>query len=365
MLRVRSRPTRQPDRIHLLAHANPLARDITRFGFGELREYTEFITRQVPRGYRVTFSQRVFEAEEDVPRGGRRDDAERIRDLQHALDDPRTAAIVALAGGAYFGRILPHLKFDALKRRRAPLWVMGFSEMTTLVNIVASFPCGRGLYWLCPNYLAWKIDPPEAARAAFAEFWTMLPAVMGNGNARGDSVGLSQPAATRGRAAAADRSATAPPTGAARFRHLRAVDAPIRGELVAGKITGRRARIIGGCLSVLTATLPGLRGVRPAGAWLAIEDLKEEPYRIDRYLATLKLAGWFEKLAGVIVGDFHTASEDLQATVVEYLRFHLAKGSETPIVVTRDVGHVWPMSPLPINSAIRVFPEGRRVVFSR
>ncbi|TWT44017.1 putative murein peptide carboxypeptidase [Phycisphaerae bacterium RAS1] len=354
-----------PDRIHLLAHANPLGKDIVRFGFGELSEYIDFIARQTPRGYRVTYSQRVFEAEEDVPRGGRRDDAERVRDLQHALDDPRTAAIVALSGGAYFGRILPHLNFEGLKRRRTPLWVMGFSEMTTLVNIVASYPCGRGLYWLCPNYLAWKIDPPEAARAAFAEFWTMLPAVLSDGSLPPTprrAARASHPADMRN--AHAGRHSGDGRADAPRFRHLRSNGAPISGQLISGKITGRRARVIGGCLSVLAAALPGLRSVRPRNCWLAIEDLREEPYRIDRYLATLKLAGWFERLAGVIVGDFHTADEDLQATVAEYLHFHLPRGAQTPVVLTRDVGHVWPMSPLPINRSLRIGVDGRRVSFS-
>lgn len=170
--------TRSPNRVHLIAHAGPPRMDIARFGFADAGRYIAFVRRQLPAPLRLTCARRFFEVEEDEPRGGRGDDAARVRDLQAALDDPRTLAIVAAKGGAYFSRILPHLNFSVLAKRRTPLWAIGFSEMTTLVNVVASYRGGRGLYWLCPNYLAWKIRPARRAREAFGEFWRSLPMVV-------------------------------------------------------------------------------------------------------------------------------------------------------------------------------------------
>ena len=343
-----SRRYDSPDRVHVIAHANPPASDIRKLGFASAGEYIAFIREHTPAPLRLTCSARFFEVEEDELRGGRRDDAARIRDLQNALDDPRTLAIVASNGGAYFTRILPHLDFSPLAKRRRPLWALGFSEMTTLVNLVASYRCGRGVYWLCPNYLAWKIRPVGAARSAFAEFWQLLPQVLA-GQTPADARHLD-------------------------FR-------PIRGELVAGKIPGKAVagriggdpfagrtregpvRLIGGCLSVLAAMLPGPLGarLRPDGKWLFIEDIKEIPYRIDRYLATLKFAVWFERIAGVLVGDFHTPEADMQAAVLELLRFHLPPQRKLPIVTTRSFGHVWPQVPVYLNRPLRLTVRGRAV----
>lgn len=319
------RSSNQPDRIHLLSAANPIGPDVARLGFSDLDEYLAFIERQLPGGLRLTYSREVLSAVEDARHGGRDDDHTRIRDLQGALDDPRTLAVVGSNGGAWFSRILPHVDLRPLSRRRVALTVLGFSELTGLVNAVATCRGGRGLYWLCPNYLAWKIRPAGAARRAFGEWWRRLPEFLG------------------GRA---EQS----PDG-------RAVDfgAPIRGTLVGGRVAGGPIRVVGGCISVLVALLTGplARRIRPHGRWLAIEDVREATYRVDRHLSALKHAGWFEKLAGVLIGDFHTDDEPQQAAaIVELMKHHVPPGRRLPIVVTRSFGHVWPMAPLPINERL-------------
>jgi muramoyltetrapeptide carboxypeptidase len=323
----------QCNRIHLLAHANPAGKDIARFGFAGAAEYLAFIRENLPQPLRLTATESIFEAEEDEYHGGRSDDAMRIRDLQDALDDPRTLAIIAANGGAYFSRILPHIDFSRLTRRRGPLWALGFSEMTTLVNLIASYRCGRGVYWLCPNYLAWQFPSAEQSRAALAEFWRLLP-----------------------------RFLTDQPIVAAEYIDF----SPIRGELASGSVTNGRVRLIGGCISVLAAMLPGPLGRRllPDRRWLIIEDLKEDPYRVDRYLAALQFAGWFERIAGVLVGDFHTKDQDQQAAVLELLPYHVPRGRKLPIVKTRSFGHVWPMSPVMINRPLEMRVDGTAVAIA-
>ncbi|MCG8424546.1 MAG: LD-carboxypeptidase [Proteobacteria bacterium] len=46
-----------------------------------------------------------------------------------------------------------------------------------------------------------------------------------------------------------------------------------------------------------------------AGSVLAFEDVGERPYRIDRYLTHLGLAGLFDHIAGVLVGDLTDCEE--------------------------------------------------------
>jgi len=64
-----------------------------------------------------------------------------------------------------------------------------------------------------------------------------------------------------------------------------------------------RGRLLGGNLSVLV----GLAGspYLPAfdGAILFLEDVEEAPYRVDRMLTTLKLAGVLDRIAGFIFGQ--------------------------------------------------------------
>ena len=363
---------RSPNRVHLIAHAGPPQADIARFGFADTGQYIAFVRRQLPTPLRLTCTRRFFEVEEDEPRGGRHDDAARVRDLQAALDDPQTLAIVAAKGGAYFSRILPHLNFSVLAKRRTPLWAFGFSEMTTLVNVVASYRGGRGLYWLCPNYLVWKIRPARRAREAFGQFWRSLPMVV---NAAGTEPRPSGSGPKHENMAALSRSRFGS-GGHAEPGHIQL--GPIRGELALGKAESGRVRVIGGCLSVLAAALTGppMRRVKPDGRWLLIEDINEMPYRIDRYLAALKIAGWFDRIAGVLVGDFHTnrnvaadprvgrQPEDQVRSVVEILKLHLPRGRRLPVVTTRSIGHVWPMLPVPINTPLRISVRRRAVTIA-
>ena len=98
-------------------------------------------------------------------------------------------------------------------------------------------------------------------------------------------------------------------------------------EAAAGAAPGTLLGSDGGGIRVACAD-GALRVTRlkPEGRWLFIEDWKEEPYRIDRYLAALQFAGWFEKIAGVIVGDFHTKEGDTQGAVVELLKLYSPAG---------------------------------------
>jgi len=326
--------TASPTRIHLIAHGNPATKDVKRYRFTDTNAYLDFIREHLPAPCRLTCAKRLLDTPEDQQRGGRRDDAARIRDVQTALDDPDTLAIVAAAGGAYFSRILPHLDFSPLENRATPMWTLGFSEMTNFVNIVASYRGGRGLYWLCPNFLGWRIKPNKRALAAFAEFWRTLPSVL-----RGE------------------RPADA--------EHLTFDD--IEARQVSGRARSGTVRLIGGCLTVLIAMLAGplSKRLRPQGKWLVLEDLEEPPYRIDRYLATLKLAGWFERVAGVVIGAFHHQGADQQKAVLEMLKFHLPRDRNVPVAVSQSFGHVWPITPVEINRPLTMTLRGRRVSIGR
>jgi len=65
-----------------------------------------------------------------------------------------------------------------------------------------------------------------------------------------------------------------------------------------------RGRLLGGNLSLLAASLGTPWALDAAGALLLLEDAHEPPYRLDRYLTQLLLAGTLQAASGFVVGEF-------------------------------------------------------------
>jgi muramoyltetrapeptide carboxypeptidase len=117
--------------------------------------------------------------------------------------------------------------------------------------------------------------------------------------------------------------------------------------LVRGRATGR---LVGGCLSVLVATLGTPEEVDTRGALLVIEDEMEAPYRIDRMLTQLARAGKLAGVRGVILGDFPECEPDKSADyrLVDVLKDKLGKLG-VPIAWRFPFGHtLQPNATLPL-----------------
>ncbi len=72
--------------------------------------------------------------------------------------------------------------------------------------------------------------------------------------------------------------------------------------VVVGRATGW---LTGGNVSLLASTIgSGTTLASREGAIAFLEDVTEEPYRIDGYLTSLLRAGWFDGVVGVALGDF-------------------------------------------------------------
>lgn len=68
--------------------------------------------------------------------------------------------------------------------------------------------------------------------------------------------------------------------------------------------TGKAAgRLYGGCLSMLVASLGTPFEIQTDDAILFIEDISEKPFRIDRMLVQLRLAGKLERVRGFVFGE--------------------------------------------------------------
>jgi len=98
------------------------------------------------------------------------------------------------------------------------------------------------------------------------------------------------------------------------------------------------AEMLGGCLSVLVTTLGTPYEIDTAGKLLFLEDVAEKPYRIERMLTHLKMAGKLEKLAGLVFGDF-TQCEGEGPRNVPQIIAELFHGVPYPVVTGLPAGH--------------------------
>ncbi|MBF0230672.1 MAG: LD-carboxypeptidase [Desulfamplus sp.] len=103
----------------------------------------------------------------------------------------------------------------------------------------------------------------------------------------------------------------------------------LRKGVASGKLTGGNLTTL--CHLTGTAFQPNFDG-----SILFLEDLGEPPYKIDRMLTQMKLAGMFSGVKGVIVGSFegYGHQEFLDEIILE-----IFDNPEVPIVVGVDAGH--------------------------
>jgi muramoyltetrapeptide carboxypeptidase len=114
--------------------------------------------------------------------------------------------------------------------------------------------------------------------------------------------------------------------------------------------------LIGGNLSVISGIL-GSEFFPPLdGKILFLEDVGEEPYRIDRMLTQLKLNGAFTKLNGIIIGQFKNciAEEPAWAFTVEEVFHQHFNGLGIPIFYGAPIGHIKDKYILPIGQKVQM-----------
>lgn len=214
--------------------------------------------------------------------------AERLSDLQAAMDDKEAKAILCSRGGYGVVHLLEELDFTIIKKN--PKWLIGYSDITALHS--ALFKNGiLSLHAPMVKHLALDATAysTEQLKCALFEHFP-------NFEVEGHSLNQS------------------------------------------GRATGR---LFGGNLSVLCALMGTPYMQFEEDIILFIEDIGEKPYQIDRMIWQLKLAGVFHRISGLIVGQFTDYEEDPQmyAPVYESIKDALSEYS-FPICFDFPVGHV-------------------------
>lgn len=225
-------------------------------------------------------------------------DAERAADFNRMARDPDVRGIFALRGGYGTMRILDALDFRAIAAD--PKVVMGFSDLTAVLNAVVRESRVVAFHGpLAARESVWDETTLESVRRA-----CMSPEPLGV---------------------------------------LHAPDATV---LRAGRARGRLA---GGNLSLVTSLLgtpwaPPLRD-----ALLVLEDVDEEPYRIDRMLTQLRLAGALAGAAGILFGACtHCEAKGASMSASAVVEDRIADAG-VPAVTGVPVGHLPEQWVLPLG----------------
>jgi muramoyltetrapeptide carboxypeptidase len=241
-------------------------------------------------------------------------DADRAADLNAMFLDPEVKAIHCIRGGWGAARLLPLLDWEAIARH--PKVLIGYSDITALL---LSLHAKTGLVTFHgPNGASeWNRSNVEwLQRVTWA----------------GEAVTFANPR---------DTSRTIVPT-----------DDRTR-TITPGRAQGK---LLGGNLTVLTAILGSPYVPDFRDSILFLEDVQEAPYRIDRMLVQLKLAGILGQLRGVVWGTCSrcTPGEGFGSlTIPDILDDHL-KPLGVPAYYGAMFGHIAEQFTLPVGVRVEI-----------
>jgi len=223
------------------------------------------------------------------------DDERRAEELMQLVSDPEIDGIVCARGGYGCDRILPRLDAAAVRAAAKPL--VGYSDVTALLLWQQ---CCAGLAGFHGPMLEHGGELDEAALEALLAQLTgqvALPVVLsGEGRGGGCSEGT----------------------------------------------------LVGGSLTLVSASLGTPWEIETEGAILLLEEVNEQPYRVDRMLQQLRAAGKLEAAVGIGFGDLSTCVGDRYGASVGQVIEEMVEALELPCATGLPFGHTrsnatWPV----------------------
>jgi len=234
-------------------------------------------------------------------------DAQRLADLQQALDDPDIKAIFFTKGGYGTLRLIDGVDWTVFKQN--PKWLVGYSDITLLHAHVHNF----GIKTLHAVMLqGYTKSTPDSIKSIKRVLF-------------GESLGYQIPADALNRA---------------------------------GQVT--EGVLVGGNLSMLYAITGSASNIDTSDKILFIEDIDEYLYHYDRMLISLKRAGKLANLKAVIVGamvDIKESTIPFGMTCEEITLQHF----DCPVYFGFPGGHVPDNRALIIGSTVKITPDNSTI----
>jgi len=237
---------------------------------------------------------------------------ERIKDVHSMFEDPDVQGIFCIRGGYGSIQILDYIDYNLI--RNNPKVFLGYSDITALHLAINKF---SGLITFHGPVMA----------SAFTEFTmnSLRQTIMNN-----QVIGK-----------------ISNPPNITNFRKVH----PVR-TIKSGVAQGR---LIGGNLSLISSLMGTKYEIDTRDSILFIEDVGEEPFRIDRMLSQLKIAGKYREAKGIVIGecagcnfDRPNSSRVWDFTLGEILD-QIFSDIEIPVLFGLTIGHTSNQITLPIG----------------
>lgn len=277
-------------------HPNDVVRIIAPAGPIPQQELHDGIRILEAAGLRPRFTDEIFQRDRYLAG----DDRRRLTELHDALGDPQAKAVWAARGGYGTMRLLRSL--DTRLIHAARTLILGFSDITALhcaanrqnvVSLHAPVVCSLAKTCKADQDALWRLL--FGGPGGYLVEWTTAAAI--------DPV----------------------------------------------EVTGR---LIGGNLSVLTRLLGTPFAPPFDGAILFLEDVGERPYRLDRMLTHLELAGVVSQVKAVILGTFERCDEENAGLTAESVIADICRHWPVPAVAGFPAGHGERNVPLPLGLTV-------------
>ena len=261
-------------------------------------------------GYRVVVQENITDRDKYLAG----DDQRRAAELMAAFQNPEVDAVFPVSGGYGMTRLLDRLDFELI--RKNPKVVIGYSDITPLHLALQSH---AGLIsFHSPNAESGPSRPEGMNPFAASYFWPLIQ--------RGDDP----------------------------LKVYRA--SPELGPLKILREGKAEGVLTGGNLTLISTLMGTPYELETDQRVVVIEDVTEAPYRIDRYLSQLKLAGKLERPAAVLLGQFTdcdpedpAAEKSLEEIFTEYFG-----DAPYPVVMNFPVGHVPQNAAMPLGCRVEV-----------
>lgn len=242
---------------------------------------------------------------------------ERLSDLQNAIDDANTKLIFCSRGGYGIVHLLDKLDFTGLKNN--PKWIIGYSDITALhsalqVNGIMSLHAPMAKHF----YEEGSSDTSVIHTRSILEGYDLEYTIKAEEDSHLNKKGIA------------------------------------------------KGNLFGGNLAVMCGLLGTKYSYIPQGGILFIEDIGEEPYKIDRFIHQLKLAGVFSKISGLVVGQFSDYKEDPLMYSSLYQSISNVLGEYTfPICFNFPVGHVKENMPMIVGKDATLIVKDNHITFKQ
>lgn len=249
---------------------------------------------------------------------------DRVKELMWAFSDPSIDGVICTNGGCGSGELLPYLDYDVIRRTRKPL--LGMSDITALNNGILA---GAGLVSINGQYLHIRLaEGREIREGDYGSLELALKMMMSDGVWGDHGFDVNQ--------------------------YLPRTVSPgkAEGHVICGNLDTF-------CTLLGTPFCPDIEG-----AIMFVEDTHRDGEALARLLIHCKLAGIFDKVAGIIVGEFYDVPEkqdpktpSIEDVIEEYL------GEGPPCAMGYSFSHgIWTI-PIPVGASCQMDADTGEVSF--